>query len=414
MWDVKRVDPARQARKAVGAAESGMSRRHRAAAPRARRGTARAAVHARALGRHDAARPPTAAAAPPSPPARRAALAHALRAPGQLGIGRAYVSGALEVDDLDAALELLDELAAAAARPQPAGAAGARGRARAGGVMRPPPVPASELRPRGAAPQHRPRPACGAPPLRRLERLLRALPRRLDDLQLRDLLARRTDARGGAGDQARAGLHEARRSSPASACSTSAAAGAASRSTPPRDHGVRVTGITLSENQAAAGPPAGRRAGPRRPRRDPRRRLPRARRRAVRRDRQHRHGRARRREPDRPLRAPARAHAAAGRAAAQPRHRAPAPRRPRGGPVLRALRVPRRRAAAPVADRARARARRPAGRPRRGLRRPTTPTTLSPLGAALRRAASTRPCASPAPSACASSGSTCARRATAS
>src|ERR687888_384681 len=37
-----------------------------------------------------------------------AALAHALRAPGQLGLGRAYVSGALEVDDIDAALELLD------------------------------------------------------------------------------------------------------------------------------------------------------------------------------------------------------------------------------------------------------------------------------------------------------------------
>src|SRR5687768_1601008 len=37
-----------------------------------------------------------------------AALAHALRAPGQLGLGRAYVSGELEVDDLDATLELLD------------------------------------------------------------------------------------------------------------------------------------------------------------------------------------------------------------------------------------------------------------------------------------------------------------------
>ncbi|MET0603168.1 MAG: hypothetical protein ABW167_14370, partial [Baekduia sp.] len=37
-----------------------------------------------------------------------AALAHALRAPGQLGLGRAYVSGALDVDDLDATLELMD------------------------------------------------------------------------------------------------------------------------------------------------------------------------------------------------------------------------------------------------------------------------------------------------------------------
>ena len=31
-----------------------------------------------------------------------------LRAPGQLGVGRAYVSGALEPDDLDAAIDLLD------------------------------------------------------------------------------------------------------------------------------------------------------------------------------------------------------------------------------------------------------------------------------------------------------------------
>src|SRR5205809_338705 len=36
-----------------------------------------------------------------------AAIAHALRAPGQLGLGRAYVSGALEVADLDSLIELL-------------------------------------------------------------------------------------------------------------------------------------------------------------------------------------------------------------------------------------------------------------------------------------------------------------------
>ena len=34
------------------------------------------------------------------------ALGHMLRAPGQLGLGRAYVSGEIEVDDIDAALEL--------------------------------------------------------------------------------------------------------------------------------------------------------------------------------------------------------------------------------------------------------------------------------------------------------------------
>ncbi len=38
-----------------------------------------------------------------------AALAHFLRAPGTLGLGRAYVEGALEVDDLDAAFAVVDE-----------------------------------------------------------------------------------------------------------------------------------------------------------------------------------------------------------------------------------------------------------------------------------------------------------------
>src|SRR4051794_21112940 len=35
------------------------------------------------------------------------ALGHVLRAPSQLGVGRAYVSGGIEVDDMDAALALL-------------------------------------------------------------------------------------------------------------------------------------------------------------------------------------------------------------------------------------------------------------------------------------------------------------------
>jgi cyclopropane-fatty-acyl-phospholipid synthase len=78
----------------------------------------------------------------------RAAAAHVLRAPGQLGLGRAYVSGALEPDDLDAALRLLDEW-----KPPPLDRA-VRARlalaaARACGPMLPPPVPAAELRPRG-------------------------------------------------------------------------------------------------------------------------------------------------------------------------------------------------------------------------------------------------------------------------
>jgi cyclopropane-fatty-acyl-phospholipid synthase len=78
----------------------------------------------------------------------RTALAHVLRAPGQLGLGRAYVSGALEVDDIDAVLEMLGSW-------QPPALDGRdRARlmlaaARACGVVRPPSIPASELRPRG-------------------------------------------------------------------------------------------------------------------------------------------------------------------------------------------------------------------------------------------------------------------------
>ena len=37
------------------------------------------------------------------------AIAQALRAPGQLGIGRAYVRGDLEVDDIDLVMELLED-----------------------------------------------------------------------------------------------------------------------------------------------------------------------------------------------------------------------------------------------------------------------------------------------------------------
>jgi cyclopropane-fatty-acyl-phospholipid synthase len=76
------------------------------------------------------------------------AFLHALRAPGQLGLGRAYVSGTLGVDDLDQVLELLDGW-----QPPPLDrrtqARLALTAARAAGVRRPPAVPRAELRPRG-------------------------------------------------------------------------------------------------------------------------------------------------------------------------------------------------------------------------------------------------------------------------
>jgi len=76
------------------------------------------------------------------------AAAHALRAPGQLGLGRAYVSGEIEVDDIDAVIELLDSW------QPPALDGGAQARlalaaVRAAGIARPPRRPAAELRPSG-------------------------------------------------------------------------------------------------------------------------------------------------------------------------------------------------------------------------------------------------------------------------
>jgi cyclopropane-fatty-acyl-phospholipid synthase len=76
------------------------------------------------------------------------ALGHALRAPGQLGLGRAYVSGELEVDDMDKVIALL-----ATWQPPPIDGAAKRrllaAGARAHGLQRPPKPPKAELRPRG-------------------------------------------------------------------------------------------------------------------------------------------------------------------------------------------------------------------------------------------------------------------------
>ena len=77
-----------------------------------------------------------------------AAAGHLLRAPGQLGLGRAYVSGALDVDDLEAGLRLVDsyEVPPLDRRRKLRLAAAA---VQAAGLAKPPPVPAAELRPRG-------------------------------------------------------------------------------------------------------------------------------------------------------------------------------------------------------------------------------------------------------------------------
>jgi cyclopropane-fatty-acyl-phospholipid synthase len=76
------------------------------------------------------------------------AAAYALTAPGELGIGRAYVSGELEVDDLDAAVEMVRTWTP----PSIDRASKARlalAAARAMGFTRPPPRPQAELVPDG-------------------------------------------------------------------------------------------------------------------------------------------------------------------------------------------------------------------------------------------------------------------------
>ena len=77
-----------------------------------------------------------------------AALGHMLRSPGQLGLGRAYVAGELDVDDVDKVLALLDGY-----KPPPIDAR-TKGRlataaVRAGALKRLPRPPAVELRPQG-------------------------------------------------------------------------------------------------------------------------------------------------------------------------------------------------------------------------------------------------------------------------
>lgn len=77
----------------------------------------------------------------------RRAIGHLLRAPGELGLGRAYVCGEIDVDDLDGIVSLLGRW-----RPPALGWAGrlrlGSAAVRAAGIRRLPPPPAAELRPK--------------------------------------------------------------------------------------------------------------------------------------------------------------------------------------------------------------------------------------------------------------------------
>ena len=143
---------------------------------------------------------------------RREAIGDLLRQPNQLGLARAYVSGALE---LDGELELLlaerhrlrdgptirlsDRLAAAAAGVAAAGPSAIRAGSR----------PATEARPRGRLHSPARDRERRAPPLRRLQRVLPAAPRTVAGLLLRLLRNARRRSGDGAGAQARADLPQA-------------------------------------------------------------------------------------------------------------------------------------------------------------------------------------------------------------
>ena len=405
-WDVVRVSPERQAQQARRL--RCRERTHRPAAQRARRRpfpSARSTVEL-----WDGTRcPPTNGAGPdvprrarrdalgaraarPGPARARPRLRVAARSRSTTSTRRSRCSTSWQPPPIDRATRARLALAAV----------------RACGPLRAAAPPAAELRPRGPAPQpsSATRARCATTTTSRNEFFALFLGESMT-YSLRDLLARRDDARGGAGDQARAGLHEAR------AAAGRARARRRLRLGQLRDPRRRAS--TASRSPASRCPSrrptlARQRVGgarPRRPRRHPRGGLPRAARRAVRRGREHRHGRARRRAPtSTSTRAQlARVLQPGGRllnhGIARLRHGDP-----EAGPFSERYVFPDARAAAPVAHPARARARRAS--------RPTTSRASGRLrgrcatGRGGSTSTSTRRCGSPARSACASGGSTCA------
>ena len=76
------------------------------------------------------------------------ALAHVIRAPGELGLGRAYVLGLIESDDIEKSLRVVDTFEAPKLSPAQMARLGVAV-IRACGLVRPPKAPASELRLKG-------------------------------------------------------------------------------------------------------------------------------------------------------------------------------------------------------------------------------------------------------------------------
>ena len=185
----------------------------------------------------------------------RDAVRRLLWNPGELGAAQAYVTGEIDVDgDLDDALTHVWAVAAArglsgvrpSARPSPRRCAPPSTSARSAAAA----PPASQARLRGR--------------LHSKLRDRRAISHHYDlcnefyslilDPQMAYSSATsapttRTTPRGRPARQARPGLPASSASSPACASSTSAAAGARSRCTPPQHYGAKVTGVTIAAEQ---------------------------------------------------------------------------------------------------------------------------------------------------------------------
>ena len=182
-----------------------------------------------------------------------AAVACALRAPRQLGIGRAYLAWLLEVDDLDAALDLLADWQPRRCTDRSRPGSRLRRCARAGWRCRPP-ISAAGLRPCG----RRHSSARNARAARHhydvsneFFALFLALADRHEHRACRSIPARREDAGGGPPGEARVRLRLARARGPAGACFGGCGCGWGSFAIHcGATRGTELVGITLSEPQA--------------------------------------------------------------------------------------------------------------------------------------------------------------------
>ena len=244
---------------------------------RSGRTTAAASDHPTRPRRSSCARPTRCAASPPRP--------------GELGFGRAYVAGDLDVEgDMYEALELRHRLPNVTLTPsQWLEIAKVLGP----GALRPLPPPPGEARLRGR--RHSPaRRRCDRAPLQRLERVLPATPRAVAHLLVCGVgePGRRTRSR--AGCQARPRVPQARAATRHAPARRGMRMG---KHAAPRGAALRRAGRgcdALATRRPTSASKRDRRGGARRPRDGAGAGLPRRRRRAVRRDQLDRHVRARR------------------------------------------------------------------------------------------------------------------------